>query len=341
MKIIDLRSDTVTRPTKAMRSAMMNAEVGDDVYGEDPTVNRLEALASEMLGSEAALFVCSGTQGNLLALLTHCQRGDEYIAGMDAHCYRCEGGGAAALGGIQPQPIPLEPNGTLDLGAVEDVVKPLDDHYPRTRLLCLENTQAGKILPLPYLEAATCFAKGKGLRLHLDGARIFNAAKGVGTPVAEISRHFDSVSACLSKGLGAPAGAVLCGTKDFVREARRWRKVTGGGMRQAGILAAAGIYALTNHIERLQEDHENALLLVRELAVIDDLRLDPGEVQTNMVFLTPPPQDHALLLSHLKTRGVLAGGYGKIRMVTHLDVTKNDVLAAASAVKDFYLRRKG
>src|SRR5690606_34452772 len=258
---IDLRSDTVTRPSAAMRAAMAAAEVGDDVYGEDPTVNRLEALAAEMLGKEAAIFVCSDTQSNLLALRSRGARGDEYIVGQQGHTYKYEGGGAAVLGSIQPQPLDYEPDGTLDLAKVEGAIKPDDPHFAVTRLLCLENTQAGKPLPLNYLQRARDFTRSRNLGLHLDGARIFNAAVHLGVPVTEISRHFDSVSVCLSKGLGAPVGSVLCGSKELVARARRWRKVVGGGMRQAGLLAAAGIHALQNNVERLAQDHENAAAL--------------------------------------------------------------------------------
>ncbi|MFW6055107.1 MAG: low-specificity L-threonine aldolase, partial [Thermodesulfobacteriota bacterium] len=258
MKPIDLRSDTVTRPSPEMLAAMNRAEVGDDVYGEDPSVNHLEALAAEKLGTEAALFVSSGTQGNLLGVMTHCTRGDEYIVGQKAHTYRLEGGGAAVLGGIQPQPLDFEPDGTLDLIKVASFIKPDDIHCARTRLLCLENTMGGTPLPLEYLGQAARLAKKHRLNTHLDGARIFNAAVKQEVPVQAISEHFDSVSFCLSKGLGAPVGSVLCGSREQIQKARRWRKVLGGGMRQAGYLAAAGVYALENNVQRLAEDHDNA-----------------------------------------------------------------------------------
>ncbi|MCW5622370.1 MAG: low-specificity L-threonine aldolase, partial [Burkholderiales bacterium] len=263
MKEIDLRSDTVTRPTPGMRAAMAAAEVGDDVYGEDPTVNRLEVLAAGLLGKEAALFVPTGTQSNLLGVMAHCERGDEYLVGQQAHTYKYEGGGAAVLGSIQPQPLEFEPDGSLDLERAAAAIKPDDSHFARTRLLCLENTQGGKVLALDYLERAHAFARAHGLGLHLDGARLFNAAVEQGVPVGEIARWFDTVSVCLSKGLGAPVGSVLCGSAGHIAKARRWRKVLGGGMRQAGVLAAAGIYALENHIERLAEDHANARRLAR------------------------------------------------------------------------------
>ncbi|HEY6838983.1 MAG TPA: low-specificity L-threonine aldolase [Geobacteraceae bacterium] len=336
MRLIDLRSDTVTRPTPAMRQAMAEAEVGDDVYGEDPTVNRLEALAAQTLGHEAALFVASGTQSNLLALLSHCGRGDEYIAGQEAHCYRFEGGGAAVLGGIQPQPLDFEADGTLDLDRVARIIKPDDPHFARTTLLCLENTQAGKVLPLLYLEQARSFTREKGLRLHLDGARLFNAAVKLGVPAAALARHVDSVSVCLSKGLGAPVGSLLCGSREFVASARRWRKVVGGGMRQAGVLAAAGIVALTDHVARLAEDHDNALLLARGLAGIEELRVDPAAVQTNMVFVSLPPETVAPLTSFLRERGVIVSGRGGLRLVTHLDVSAGDVERAVAAFREYF-----
>lgn len=339
MKIIDLRSDTVTRPTPAMRAAMAAAAVGDDVYGEDPTVNRLQALAAERLGKEAALFLSSGTQSNLAALLSHCQRGDEYIVGQQAHTYRWEGGGAAVLGGIQPQPLEFEPDGTLDLAEVAAAIKPLDDHFARTRLLCLENTQAGRILPLAYLAEAADFARRHGLGLHLDGARVFNAAVGLGVPVTAISQHFDSVSVCLSKGLGAPVGSVLCGSRDFIAVAHRWRKVLGGGMRQAGVVAAAGVVALEQQIDRLAEDHANACRLAEGLAQIDAIEVDPKAVQTNMALATLLQDDGEELAAYLRQRGVLIRPGRRQRLVTHLDVTAADVTTVIAAFKAFYAHR--
>lgn len=325
MKIIDLRSDTVTRPTRAMRTTMAEADVGDDVYGEDPTVNRLQQLAAEIVGTEAALFVPSGTQSNLLALFSHCRRGDEYIVGQEAHTYKYEGGGGAILASIQPQPIHFEEDGRLDLDQVAAVIKPVDDHFARTRLLCLENTHNGKTLPLDYLETLRPFARRHGLSLHLDGARVFNAAVKLDKPATEIARHFDSISFCLSKGLGAPVGSVLCGDEDFIRRARRWRKVVGGGMRQAGILAAAGIYALENHVDRLADDHANARLLAEGLARIPDLAIDPDTVQTNMVFFSLDPERSEALKAHCKAHGILISGRGAFRLVTHLDVATGDI----------------
>jgi threonine aldolase len=336
MREIDLRSDTVTRPTPGMRAAMAAAEVGDDVYGEDPTVNRLEALAAEMLGKDAALFVPSGTQSNLLGVMAHCERGDEYIVGQQAHTYKYEGGGAAVLGSIQPQPLEFEPDGTLDLDRVSAAIKPDDSHFARTRLLCLENTQGGKVLPLDYLQRAHAFARSRGLGLHLDGARVFNAAVKQALPVREIAQHFDTVSVCLSKGLGAPVGSVLCGRADLIAKARRWRKMLGGGMRQAGVLAAAGIYALTHNVERLAEDHHSALALARGLAGIDGVSVDAAAVQTNMVFMAVASDRADALRAFLRQRNVLLGGGHHIRLVTHLDVTPADVQAVVRAVEEFF-----
>jgi len=336
MKRIDLRSDTVTRPTPAMRAVMIEAEVGDDVYGEDPTVNRLEELAAEMLGTDAALFASSGTQSNLLALLTHCGRVDEYIVGQKAHTYIHEGGGAAVFGSIQPQPLDLEPDGTLNLDKVAEVIKPDDFHYARTRLLCLENTQDGRALPMDYLKKAHEFARNRKLKLHLDGARIFNAAIKLQVPVTDISRYFDSVSICLSKGLGAPVGSLLCANGEFIKEARRWRKVLGGGMRQAGIIAAAGIYALENHIDRLQEDHEKAALLDAGLREIKALEIESSAMQTNMVFFNPGKTHSSKLPEYLKEKGILISGGTRIRLVTHLDIHRDDIPTVIQAFKNYF-----
>ena len=338
MKTIDLRSDTVTKPTSAMRRAMAEAEVGDDVFGEDPTVNRLEAMGAELLGMEAGLFVTSGTQGNLLALLTHCRRGDEYIAGSMSHIYRWEGGGAAVFGGIQPQPIDFKPDGTLDLSLVEAVIKPEDLHYARSRLICLENTQAGKALPMDYLSEVRELADRRGLALHVDGARLFNAAVKLNVEASAIARHVHTVNVCLSKGLGAPVGSLLCGSRDLIREARRWRKLAGGGMRQAGILAAAGIFALTHNIDRLVEDHANALLLAEGLAEIDELAVDMAQVQTNMVFVTMVQGEPAALEEHLRQRAILFRVGRTMRLVTHLDVTEDDIGSVVRECKAFYAK---
>ncbi|OGT81028.1 MAG: hypothetical protein A3J35_03785 [Gammaproteobacteria bacterium RIFCSPLOWO2_02_FULL_52_10] len=334
--MIDLRSDTVTRPTAAMREAMATAEVGDNVYGEDPTVNRLEQLAAGMLGTEAAIFAPSGTQTNLLALLSHCGRGDEYIVGQSAHTYRYEGGGAAVLGSIQPQPLDFERDGTLNLDKVKAVIKPDDVHFARTRLLCLENTQSGLVLPVDYLDKARTFTQNHHLKLHLDGARIFNAAIKLQLPVTRISQHFDSISVCLSKGLGAPVGSLLCASKEVIQSARRWRKVLGGGMRQAGILAAAGIYALENHIERLAEDHDNAALLARELGKIDELSVEYQAAQTNMVFLEMAEGVSEQLGIHLKENGIIISKGPRVRLVTHMDVNRDDILQTVAAIRSFF-----
>ncbi|MDA8135660.1 MAG: low-specificity L-threonine aldolase [Desulfobacteraceae bacterium] len=336
MTPIDLRSDTVTKPSVAMRRAMMEAEVGDDVYGEDPTVNQLESLAAGMLGTEAALFCTSGTQSNLLALMAHCGRGDEYIVGQYAHTFRYEGGGAAVLGSIQPQPLDFEEDGTLDLERVSGFIKPDDPHYARTKLLCLENTHMGKVIPLPYLKKAKKFADGKGLRMHLDGARIFNAAVKQGVDVREITRYFDTISCCLSKGLGAPVGSVLCGSAARINKARRWRKLLGGGMRQAGILAAAGIYALTHNIQRLQEDHENALALAKGLEQIDGIEINPKTVQTNILF-ADIRADRDRLCGFLKEKGIIIGTANHLRLVTHLDISAKDVDYTIESFKKFFL----
>lgn len=308
-----------------MRAEMGRAKVGDDVFGDDPTVARLEELAAELLGKEAGMFVPSGTQSNLCALLTHCGRGDEYLVGQSAHTYLFEGGGGAALGGIQPQPVGQESDGTLDLEKLESLVKPADFHFARTKLLCLENTTWGKVLPLDYLKSAWRFADDRGLSSHLDGARIFNASVKSGVGVAELSRGFDSVSVCLSKGLGAPVGSVLVSSSDFIKEARRWRKMVGGGMRQSGYLAAAGIYALENHVSRLVHDHENARTLADGLARIPGLVVDP--VQTNMVFVEIPTGKKEVLEKLLPAQGVLVAGYtgAKVRLVTHLDISEDDI----------------
>lgn len=321
---VDLRSDTVTRPSAAMRAAMLNAEVGDDVYGEDPTVRRLESRIAELAGMEAGLFLPSGTQSNLVALLSHCGRGDEYLVGQQAHTYKYEGGGAAVFGGIQPQPIEFEPDGTLAIDRLRAAIKPDDAHFAKTRLLCLENTVHGKVLPLSYLEEAAAFAREYRLAMHLDGARVFNAAVRLGVPLREITKHFDSVSICLSKGLGAPVGSVLAGSAEFIRRAHRWRKVAGGGMRQAGILAAAGLYALEHNIDRLAADHARAQRLAEGLARLPGVEIvEPP--QTNMVFVRVPGMDHHELARRLRERGVIISPAPVLRLVTHLDVDDEGV----------------
>ena len=327
----DLRSDTVTRPTAAMRAAMLEAEVGDDVYGDDPTVNALQDRLAGDLGFEAALFLPSGTQSNLVALMAHCARGDEYIVGMDAHTYKYEGGGAAVLGSIQPQPIPQAGDGSLPLDAVERAIKPDDAHFARTRLLCLENTWHGRSLSLDYLAAAHALCERRGLGLHLDGARLYNAAVASGVDPREITRLFDSVSVCLSKGLGAPVGSVLVGSHALVAVARRWRKVTGGGMRQAGILAAAGLHALDHHVARLADDHARAARLAAALQGLAGV--DAVAQYTNMVYVEIAPGRRARLRELLQARQVRAsvGDTGPIRLVMHLDVDDAGVARVADA----------
>jgi threonine aldolase len=315
MSLIDLRSDTVTQPTAAMREAMARAPLGDDVYGEDPTVNRLQACLAERLGFAAALFVPSGTMSNLLGLLAHCERGEEYIVGQQAHTYKYEGGGAAVLGSIQPQPIEMEADGSLDLARVAAYIKEDDFHFARTRLLALENTMQGKVLPLDYLSRARSLTRERGLGLHLDGARLFNAAVRLGVEAREIARHFDSVSVCLSKGLGAPVGSLLCGSQELIGTARRWRKMLGGGMRQAGMLAAAGLYALEHQVERLAEDHANAQLLAEQLR---GLGFEVEPVQTNMVYVQMGDQAGALK-ARAAEQGIRLSSAPRTRLVTHLD----------------------
>jgi threonine aldolase len=338
MQTIDLRSDTVTRPTPAMRAAMLDAEVGDDVYGEDPTVNALQRRLADDLGFEAGLFVPSGTQSNLLALMAHCQRGDEYLVGMDAHTYKFEGGGGAVLGSIQPQPIVQAADGTLPLDRVAAAIKPLDPHFARSRLLALENTWHGRPLPLDYLAAAHDVAREHGLGLHLDGARLFNAAVACGVPARAIAQHFDSVSVCLSKGLGAPVGSVLVGSRALIDAARRWRKVTGGGWRQAGILAAAGLHALDHHVTRLADDHVRAARLAQQLDAIDGVDL-LGQ-HTNMVFVDVPTDRLAELDAHLQAAGIrISIGYlPTLRLVTHLDIDDDGVARTAAAFRTFFAR---
>ena len=331
---IDLRSDTVTRPGPAMRAAMAAAEVGDDVFGDDPTVLRLQDRMAALFGCEAALFFPSGTQSNLAALMSHCQRGEEYIVGQEAHTYRYEAGGGAVLGSIQPQPLANRPDGSLDLAEVAAAIKPDDPHFARTRLVALENTIGGRVLARTYLDAATALARARGLSTHLDGARIFNAAVKLGMPVAELCRGFDSVSVCLSKGLGAPAGTVLVGTRPVIERARRARKILGGAMRQAGIIAAAGLYALENHVERLAEDHANAERLAAGLAAIRGVEVEPP--QTNMVFVRIPADRTGALKAHLEAAGVLALVGPRTRLATHLDVAADGIDRAVAAFRDFF-----
>jgi threonine aldolase len=333
--LTDLRSDTVTRPTAGMRAAMAAAEVGDDVYGDDPTVNRLQAVAAERFGFEAALFFPTGTQSNLAALMSHCGRGDEYLVGQEAHTYKYEQGGAAVLGSIQPQPLDNEPDGTISLERIAAAIKPMDDHFARTRLLALENTIGGKVLPREYLRQATQFAHDKALATHLDGARIFNAIVKQGIDEKAAATGFDSVSVCLSKGLGAPAGSVLLGSRDLIRAARRWRKALGGGMRQAGVLAAAGLYALEHHVQRLRDDHANAQYLADKLHALGWNVTAP---QTNVVYVDIPLALVAALKAHLAQRGVLASVAPRMRLVTHLDVSRAQLDAVLQVLREFPLK---
>jgi len=347
---MDFRSDTVTRPTVGMRQAMLNAPVGDDVYGEDPTVNALEEKAAAMLGFESALYGISGTQTNLLGLLAHCERGHEVIVGQMAHTYRWEAGGMAVLGSIQPQPLDQRADGTMDLAAIEAAIKPDDAHYAITRLIALENTWGGKVLPIDYAPKVKALANARGLATHLDGARLFNAATftaaaspSLGAPIASarhICRDFDSVSVCLSKGLGAPVGSLLLGSKPLIAKARRMRKMLGGGMRQAGVIAAAGIYALDHQVDRLKDDHANAALLASELVIASRGQLKIETPQTNILWAEVPEPLFAPFSAHLKVNGVsVSGAYGKQRWVTHLDVSRADIERALEIVSVFFRKK--
>ncbi len=336
--MIDLRSDTVTRPTPGMLKAMLSAEVGDDVWGDDPTVLRLQAVLAERSGKEAGLFLPTGTQSNLAALMAHCGRGDEYIVGQLAHTYKYEGGGAAVLGSIQPQPIENAADGTLPLEKLAAAIKPIDDHFARTRLLALENTIGGKVLPAEYVREATAFARSKGLATHLDGARVCNAAVASGTTLMELCAPFDSVSICFSKGLGTPVGSVLVGSQALIDIAHRWRKVLGGGMRQSGILAAACLYALEHNYERLAQDHANAARLAQGLAQVAAVKVLSHA--TNMVFVRFPNEHCAPLQDWLKQRGILLQLLYATRCVTHLDVSAADIDTVVAAVKAYFAQAR-
>jgi threonine aldolase len=331
--VVDLRSDTVTQPTRAMLDAIASAKVGDDVFGDDPTVNALQERVAALLGKEAALFMASGTQSNLCGLLAHCGRGDEYIVGQLAHTYRYEGGGAAVLGSIQPQPLPNQPDGTLKLEDIAAAIKPDDPHFARTRLLALENTWSGNVLPASYTAAACELAHSRGLATHLDGARLFNAAVASGRTVAELARTFDSVSICFSKGLGAPIGSMLVGSRELIHRAHRVRKMVGGGLRQVGLLAAAADHALTHHVARLADDHALAKRLAEGLAALPGVTVTPP--QTNIVFAQVSDGRTPALLEHLKSRGVLATGLIGLRFVTHLGVDAAGVDLAIAATREF------
>lgn len=331
---MDFRSDTVTKPTEAMRKAMAEAIVGDDVYGDDPTVNDLEQWAAERHGFEAALFTTSGTQANLLGLMAHCERGDEYLCGQQAHNYKFEAGGAAVLGSIQPQPIENNPDGTIDFAKLKAAIKPDDCHFARTKLLSLENTINGKVLPLSYLAQAREFVDANGLSLHLDGARVYNAAVALDIDVKEIAQYFDSMTICLSKGLAAPIGSLLLGNREFIAKARRIRKMVGGGMRQAGILAAAGKLALTEQVEQLKLDHSNAKLLANQLAELPGFSVNPEFVQTNIVFakLDASVDIHAIA-EKLQQHGITISAGNPVRFVTHKDISQQDVLTFTEKLK--------
>lgn len=338
---IDLRSDTVTLPSPEMRRAMAEADLGDDVYGEDPTVNRLEQLAAERVGMEAALFVSSGTMGNLCAVLAHCGRGDEILLGDESHIYNYEGGGASALGGVVYHPIATAPDGTLPLAKLEEAIRPAyDAHQALTSLICLENTHnrcGGVVVPTSYMAELKAFAQARGMQVHLDGARVFNAAVVLGGDVQLITKHVDSVSFCLSKGLSAPVGSLLCGSADLIRRARRLRKMVGGGMRQAGVLAAAGIIALEQMVDRLAEDHANARMLAEGLAAFPELTIDLQSVQTDIVIfeLADPRLTPADFTKALGQHGVKMGGFGgrKVRAITHYGIDSHDIEETLEAVR--------
>ena len=342
---VDLRSDTVTQPTSAMRAAMLAAPLGDDVFADDPSVNALQEKIAGLLGFEAALFVPTGTQSNLCAILAHCQRGDEYIVGQFAHCYRWEGGGAAVFGSVQPQPLSHQPDGTLALSEIEAAIKPNDAHFARTRLLALENTLGGKLLPMDYVRQATELAKSKGLARHLDGARLFNAAVAqaaqsdgnIFTEARRITQCFDSVSVCFSKGLGAPVGSALCGSAEFLARAHRVRKMAGGGMRQSGMLAAAATHALDHHVARLGMDHALAQRLAAGLSAIPGLLVEPP--QTNILFVDLVGEARSRstgLIAYLASHGILATGLYRLRFVTHLDVDSSGIDHTLAVMRDFF-----
>ncbi|NVN80778.1 MULTISPECIES: low-specificity L-threonine aldolase [unclassified Vibrio] len=323
---MDFRSDTVTKPSQAMRDVMANAEVGDDVYGDDPTVNELEQWAANETGFEAAMFTSSGTQANLLGLMAHCERGDEYLCGQQAHNYKYEAGGAAVLGSIQPQPIENNPDGTLDFKKLAAAIKPDDSHFARTKLLSLENTINGKVLPMSYLAEAREFVNQHGLQMHLDGARVYNAAVALDVHIKEIAQYFDSMTICLSKGLGAPIGSLLLGSKEYIAKARRLRKMVGGGMRQAGILAAAGKMALTENVTQLKTDHENAKNLAIGLSKLEGFSVNPDFIQTNIVFAKLDESvDINRIARELGEKGITMSPGNPVRFVTHRDISSEDI----------------
>jgi threonine aldolase len=339
--LVDLRSDTVTRPTAAMREAMMSAPLGDDVFGDDPTVNALQERIAAITGKEAALFMPSGTQSNLCGILAHCGRGDEYIVGQLAHTYRYEGGGAAVLGSVQPQPLAQDAQGRMRLSDIAEAIKPDDQHFARTRLLCLENTWNGHVMPDDYLRGATQLARDRGMAAHLDGARIFNAAVASTAPgqtalqrLREMADFFDSVSVCFSKGLGAPMGSALCGSAELIGRARRIRKMAGGGLRQSGLMAACALHALDHHVDRLVQDHALAQRLAQGLQGIDGLSV--RSAQTNIVFVDVAGGHGPALVEHLRQHGVLVTGLIGLRWVTHLDVDAQGIDHAIATVRRFF-----
>ena len=335
IRLIDLRSDTVTKPCRGMRQAMANARVGDDVFGEDPTICKLESVLAERAGHEAGLFFPSGTQSNLVALLSHCQRGDEYIVGQNAHTYKYEAGGAAVLGSIQPQPLDHAEDGTIPLEKIAAAIKDDDIHFARTRVISLENTIGGKIIPQEYIAKALVLATDHSLAFHLDGARVFNAAVGQGCELSDITLPFDSVSICLSKGLGAPVGSVLVSTKELVQKARRWRKMVGGGMRQAGVLAAAGLYALDHNVNRLGEDHALAQQLAKSLSAVEGLEVQGGKAHTNMVYLSVAGDGQAFV-DACAAQGVLFTGAKVSRLVVHKGVSANMIERVVSVIERYF-----
>ena len=342
MKIVDLRSDTVTQPTAGMRQAMMAAKLGDDVFDDDPTVHALQQRIADLTGKQAALFMPSGTQSNLCGILAHCGRGDEYIVGQMAHTYRYEGGGAAVFGSVQPQPLQQDGQGMMQLGDIAAAIKPDDPHFARTRLLCLENTWNGHVMPEAYLSQACAVARSHGLATHLDGARLFNAAvasAAVGQSpfekLRQLADHFDSLSVCFSKGLGAPMGSALCGSKELIERARRIRKMAGGGLRQSGLMAACALYALEHHVDRLAQDHVLAQRLAQGLQGLDGVTV--RSAQTNIVFIDV--QQGPALKDFLQQQGVLVTGLIGLRLVTHLDVDEAGIDHAIAMVRRFFAGR--
>lgn len=330
--MIDLRSDTFTKPDEKMKNFMFNAEVGDDVYGEDPTVNSFQKKMALLAGKEESLFVSSGTQANLLSIFSHCDRGDEYICGNESHIYKYEAGGAAVLASVQSQTIDFEEDGSLDLEKIEQSIKVSDDHFARTKLICLENTHNGKVLSIDYLKKLSIFAKEKNLLLHLDGARLFNASVSLNIEIKEICKYFDSISICFSKGLGAPIGSILLGNKTFIKEAKKYRKMLGGGLRQVGYLAAAASYALDNNVQDLKIDHKHAELLALELGKIEEINIISSN--TNMLFIEAKNEDE--LVNFLKEKKIMISGYGQLRLVTHRDISLEDINEVISTFREFY-----